>query len=124
MSDKLIIEPEGKWTTVVQVTTPSLMDQAEIKDIADTLHTILENRERRFLVIDFSTVQFISSQAIGALVSLHKKAVEVHGLLVLCGVNAKLAQLLKITRLDSLLTVVPTQSDAVAHIGKVRAALV
>ena len=52
-------------------------------------------------------------QAIGIVLTLHKKLSQLKkSSFVLCGVGPQLMQLLKITRLDRILTIKPTQQDA------------
>ena len=68
----------------------------------------------RKLLLDFEKVQYLSSQAIGIILTLNKKLGQLKGSkLVLCGVGPKLMELLKITRLDRILTVKPTQHEGV-----------
>jgi anti-anti-sigma factor len=65
------------------------------------------------MILDFEKVQYLSSQAIGIVLTLNKKLGALpHSKLVLCGVGPRLMELLKITRLDRLLTVKPTQREA------------
>jgi anti-sigma B factor antagonist len=82
--------------------------------IGTRLNVLVDEMDRRLLILDFSRVQFLSSQAIGIVIILHRKLSALpHSKLILCGVNAKLAELLRITRLDKVLTVKPTQTEAV-----------
>ena len=74
----------------------------------------VHEEDRRKLVLDFEKVQYLSSQAIGIILTLNKKLAALkYSKLVLCGVGPKLMELLKITRLDRILTVKPTQAEAV-----------
>ncbi|MDB5297988.1 MAG: hypothetical protein JWO31_3971, partial [Phycisphaerales bacterium] len=64
----------------------------------------------------FDKVKYLSSQAVGIVLTLNKKLSQFPGSsLVLCGVGPQLMQLLKITRLDKILTIKPTQAEAFAH---------
>ena len=61
-------------------------------------------------------MKYISSQAIGIILTLNKKLTGSSGggpNLVLCGVGPQLMQLLKITRLDRILTIKADQKEAV-----------
>jgi anti-anti-sigma regulatory factor len=50
-----------------------------------------------------------------AIIHMNKKLAKMaHSRLVLCSVPAKIMELLKILRLDRLLTIVPSQREAVA----------
>jgi anti-anti-sigma factor len=99
--------------TVVEFQTSSMMDPAELEMIGAGLYRLIDEEDRRRIILDFEKVQYISSQAIGIVMAMRKKLAALkHGKLVLCSVNAPLQQLLKLTGLDKLLTVKPTQKEA------------
>ena len=78
------------------------------------MYRLVDDEDRRKLLLDFERVQYLSSQAIGIILTLNKKLSSLkYNKLVLCGVGAKLMELLKITRLDRILTIKPTQAEAV-----------
>lgn len=67
------------------------------------------------MILDFEKVQYLSSQAIGILLTMKKKIDALpNSQLVLCGIGARLAELLRITRLDKMLTIKPSQKEAMA----------
>ncbi len=99
--------------TVVEFQTRSLMDPAELEKIGAELYRLIDVEDRRRIILDFEKVQYISSQAIGIVMAMRKKLMALkHSRLVLCSVNGPLQQLLKITGLDKMLTVKPTQHEA------------
>ena len=96
--------------TVVEFRTASLMDPLDLQNIADGLYDLVDNQDKRQLVMDFEKVQYLSSQAIGIVLNTNKKLGALKGSkLVLCGVGPKLMELIKITRLDRVLTIKPSQ---------------
>jgi len=100
--------------TVIEFQTKSLMDPIELEQIGKELYRLIDEEDRRRIILDFEKVQYISSQAIGIIMAMRKRLASLkHTKLVLCSVNAPLQQLLKITGLDKLLTVKPTQKEAV-----------
>ena len=104
------VEP---WT-VVEFRTPSLMDPIVLEATGQALYRLIDEQDMRLIILDFSAVQYISSQAIGIVLTMNKKLSALkRSRLVLCGVGEKLMQLIKITRLDRLLTIKPTQHEAV-----------
>lgn len=101
--------------TVVEFLSPSLMDPVELESIAQELYRLIDEQDRRRIVLDFEKVQYLSSQAIGILLAMQRKLSGLSGSrLLLCGVGARLMELLRITRLDRVLTVKATQEDALA----------
>jgi anti-sigma B factor antagonist len=89
------------------------MDPVMLEEIGKSLYRLVDEEDRRKIVLDFEKVQYLSSQAIGIILTLHKKMASLkHSRLVLCSVGPKLMELLKITRLDRILTIKPTQAEA------------
>lgn len=104
--------------TVIEFKTPSLMDPVELEDIGERLYRLVDEEDHRHLLLDFERVQFLSSQAIGLVMKLQKKLSSLkNSRLVLCSVGPRLLELLKITRLDRVLTVKPSQQDAMRGIN-------
>jgi anti-sigma B factor antagonist len=100
--------------TIVEFRTPSLMDPVILETIGQELYRLVDVEDKRMLILDFEQVQYLSSQAIGIVLTLNKKLGTLkHHAFVLCGVGPKLMELLKITRLDRILTIKPTQKEAV-----------
>ena len=113
MSTHFTVQPIEKFT-VVEFKTASLMDPMILEEIGQELYRLVDEEDRRRLILDFEKVQYLSSQAIGIVLTLNKKLGALkNSKFVLCGVGPKLLELLKITRLDRILTVKPTQKEAV-----------
>jgi anti-sigma B factor antagonist len=113
MSTHFTVQPIEKFT-VVEFKTPSLMDPLILEEIGKELYRLVDEEDKRRLILDFEKVQYLSSQAIGIVLTLNKKLSALkNSKFVLCGVGPKLLELLKITRLDRILTVKPTQKEAV-----------
>jgi anti-sigma B factor antagonist len=99
--------------TVVEFRVASLMDPVELENVGQALYRLIEQEDRRLIIMDFEKVQYLSSQAIGIVLSMNKKMSALkHSKLILCGVGPKLMELVKITRLDKILTIRPTQKEA------------
>ncbi len=113
MNPHFTVHPFEKYS-VVEFRTPSLMDPIILEEIGKELYRLVDEEDRRKLLLDFEKVQYLSSQAIGIILTLNKKLVPLkYSKMVLCGVGPKLMELLKITRLDRILTIKPTQQEAI-----------
>lgn len=107
-----IVQTVEKFT-VVEFRQASLMDPVGLDQIGKSLYHMIDAEDKRRIILDFEKVQYISSQAIGIVMMMHKKLGALpHSKFVLCGVGAKLMELIKITRLDKLLVIKPTQREA------------
>ena len=114
MDDLYKLREYGKYT-VVSFRTPTLMNPTEVERIRGDLIRLVDQDRRIHLVLDFYRVQFFSSQVIGMLLTLHKKLAAVPGgSFALCGVGTQLLELLKISRLDKVLTVKASRREAVS----------
>ena len=116
MNDFYTVRQAGKHT-VVEFQTPSLMNPQELERVGSSLFHLVDQEKRDHVVLDFAKVKYLSSQAIGIILTLNKKlsgGAAGGENLVLCGVGPQLMQLLKITRLDRILTIKNTQQEAVA----------
>lgn len=106
------IQKVEKWC-VVEFRQTSLMDPIELERMGQNLYHLVDAQDQRRLILDFSRVQYLSSQAIGVLLTLKRKLDALpKSTLVLCGVGPKLEELLKITRLTRVLIIKPTQREA------------
>ena len=115
MNDFYTVRQAGKHT-VVEFQTPSLMNPQELERVGSQLFAMVDEEKRDHVVLDFAKVKYLSSQAIGIILTLNKKLTGGSSggdNLVLCGVGPQLMQLLKITRLDRILTIKPTQAEGV-----------
>ena len=116
MDDFYTLRLSGKYT-VVEFQTPSLMNPQDLERVGTQLFRMVDEEKRDHMVLDFGKVKYLSSQAIGIILTLNKKLSGGSAggdNLVLCGVGPQLMQLLKITRLDRILTIKNTQKEAVA----------
>jgi anti-sigma B factor antagonist len=111
-SDYLVTQIDK--ATVIEFRVPSLMEPAQLESIQQQLFKLVDEQDKRVLILDFSRVEFLSSQAIGIVIGLNRRLSALpQSKLLLCGVNGKLTELLRITRLDRVLKVKPTQKEAV-----------
>ena len=114
MDDLYTLRHYDKQTLVV-FRTPTMMNPSDIERIRAGLIGLIEEEKRSHLVLDFGRVQYISSPVIGILLTLSKRVAAIPGGaggLTLCGVGPKLLELLKLSKLDRLLTIKPTRKEA------------
>lgn len=76
----------------------------------------LRNEGVQNLILDLSNVSYVDSSGLSAILTANRLWKD-HGIFVVCGVNAPSVQrLIKISRLDSILSVMPTLSEAVDYV--------
>ena len=114
MEDLYKLRQYDKYTAVV-FQTPSMMNPAEVERMRDGILKLVDEQQRKYLILDFYKVEYVSSAVIGLILTLNKRlsAPGGGGSLTLCGLGSKLMELLKISRLDRLLTIKPTRKEAI-----------
>jgi len=113
MTDLPLTIQEIEKYTVVEFRTASLMDPIVLENISQAIYELIDAQDKRRIILDFEQVEYISSQAIGIVLTMNKKLSKLpHSTLVLCAVGPKLMELIKITRLDKVLKIKPSQREA------------
>jgi len=113
---ELVIE-DYAGVTLATIGKASLLDARDIQALARDLIALVTVRAKRKLVLDFTPVRQLSSQAIGMLLELHKQSKAIDGVVVLCGVNGQIRRLFELTKLDSLIRCYKDDAAALASFG-------
>jgi anti-anti-sigma factor len=100
--------------TVLIFETPNLLNGLDIESIETGLSAILDAGDRHIL-LDFKRVKHISSPALSMILRIHSKLAALpDGQLALCDLKPQLMEAIKITRLDRLMPLFPTRTEALA----------
>lgn len=102
---------------IVDFVSKQIRELSEIEKIGDALYDLVDNRNATKLIIDFSKVQVLSSQALGVFVKLREKVRRAEGRMVLCGVSRDLHHLFKISCLARVFDFCHGEEAALASFG-------
>ncbi|MBN1342617.1 MAG: STAS domain-containing protein [Phycisphaerae bacterium] len=116
-TDSGLVVYQIKDATVVTFQESSILDTLKIEQIGDALYDLVDTRACRKLILDFGKVQFLSSSALGVLVTLRRKADAIKGKLVICGIKDELKKAFTITRLDKLFEFKDSEKEALESLG-------
>lgn len=97
---------------VVEFTNNKILDEANIEDIRRTLDALVDEVERPKLLLDFHTVDHLSSAALGMLISCNNRVKQKNGQLRLANIKPQLYEVFAITKLNKLLKILPTRDEA------------
>ncbi len=103
MENELLITPY-KDVTVVSFQNVSVLDSANIEALGRNLLDLVVKQDNRKLILEFTAVKFMSSQALGVLLQLKKAMDPVHGKVVIVGIRPELHKVFKITNLHKMFT--------------------
>ena len=116
MENELVIQ-QYKDVTVVNFQNVSVLDSANIEALGRNLLELVEKQDNRKLVLEFSAVRFMSSQALGVLLQLKKAMDPLKGKIVIVGIKPELHKVFKITNLHKMFTFHPELDKALGEFG-------
>lgn len=91
-----------------------LVDAALVAQCKSELMSLVQEGQAAKLVIDFSVVEHASPIALSTLMILQKKLQSQGGKLCVCGLSSSMTEVLKVARLDRILTIHEGQAEAIA----------
>ncbi len=101
---RLEIEEIGD-VTVVQFVDRKILDEQNIQIIGEQLFSLVDEAKKRKVLLNFANVEYLSSAALGKLITLNKKLQSVGGRLVLCNIDAQIFEVFEITKLDKFFNI-------------------
>jgi anti-anti-sigma factor len=105
---------ESSSISVVRFKDQKIIDPESIQDLGEELFALIDKDERQKIVLNFGNVEFLSSAALGKLITFHKKAKRIGASIVLTNISPEIYQVFKITKLDELFDIRDTEADALA----------
>jgi anti-anti-sigma factor len=98
--------------TIVSFREHTILELSMVEGIGKQLYALVDERALRKIVLDFRPVRFFSSQMIGVLLNLHKRASAIKGRVILASLQPDLYKVFKITRLDDVLEFAANEDEA------------
>jgi len=105
---------QQKDIRIVEFTNNRILDEANIADIGNTLGALIEEGDNPKLLLDFNTVDHLSSAALGMLINANNKIRERSGQLRLTNIKPQILEVFVITKLNKLFKIFPSRAEALA----------
>jgi anti-sigma B factor antagonist len=100
--------------TVVHFLDRKILDEASIQQLGQELFDLVAKDGRKKLLLNFSSVEFLSSAALGKLITLNKKANTHQCQLKLSNIRPEIYEVFAITKLNKLFDIKDDEADALA----------
>ena len=107
---RIVVEDVGD-ISVVQFVDKKILDEQNIQMIGDDLFRLVDELGRKKVLLNFQNVEFMSSAALGKLITLHRKLQGAGGKLVLCKIAKDIQDVFRITKLDKILDIKPDEQS-------------
>ena len=108
---------EQKDVRIVEFTHNKILDEGNIADIGTTLNTLIDERAQPKLLLDFNTVEHLSSAALCMLINVNKRVRERNGQLRLANIKPQIYEVFVITKLNKLFRILPSRQEALTSFG-------
>lgn len=108
---RLELEDVGE-VTVVNFVDKKILDEQNIQIIGEQLFDLVDNQAKKKILLNFSNVEFLSSAALGKLITMNKKVQQAGGKLVMCNIAKEILEVFEITKLDKLFKIFKDEQTA------------
>ncbi|MAT73489.1 MAG: anti-anti-sigma factor [Planctomycetaceae bacterium] len=105
---------ESASVSVVRFRDAKIIDPETIQELGQELFDLIDKDQRHKLVLNFANVEFLSSAALGKLITFEKKAKRESATIILTNISPEIYQVFAITNLDKLFQIKDTEADALA----------
>ncbi len=103
---------------VVYFSDGKILDSQRIEQVGHELTETVPKATQKKLLLNFRGVSFMSSAMISKLVGINKKCKAASVELKFCEVSPNVMEVFKITKLNKVFDIQPTEEKAVASFGK------
>jgi anti-sigma B factor antagonist len=100
--------------TVVRFRDHKIVEDVNIQELGQEMFHLVEKDRRGKLLLNFSSVEFLSSAALGKLITLDKRVKAHGGLLKLSNIRPEIFEVFAITKLNRLFDIKEDEADALA----------
>jgi anti-sigma B factor antagonist len=111
-----LVVAEIKGVTLVNFRSVSIIDLPTVEAIGTELYALVDQQARKRIILDFAAVKFLSSQMLGVIINVQKKAKQIGGRVILCAMRPELKKVFQITRLDKVLEFAADENEAMERL--------
>jgi len=100
--------------SVVRFQDAKILDEAAIQELGTELFALVELDNRKAILLDFDGVEFLSSAALGKLITFDRKVKTAKGRLKMCGIAPGILEVFQVTKLNKVFDIRSDLADGLA----------
>ncbi len=108
---RLDLEEIGN-VSIAKFIDKKILDETNIQIIGNQMFGLVDEDGRKKIILDFANVEYLSSAALGKLITMDKKVKASKGKLRLCNIRPEIYEVFEITRLNKIFDIRGTQEQA------------
>ena len=97
---RLVVEEDLKGVTIVNFADKKILDEANIQQMGEEMFSLVDGPRK--ILLNFTNVEYLSSAALGQLITMNKSVAAAGGRLRLCCIHPQIFEVFKITKLNKL----------------------
>lgn len=99
--------------TIAKFVDKKILDESNIQVIGNQMFGLVDDDGRQKIVLDFDNVEYLSSAALGKLITMDKKVKAAKGKLRLCSIRPDIYEVFAITKLNKLFDIHEDREKAI-----------
>ncbi len=100
--------------TVVRFNDRKILDETGIQQVGAELFSLVEQDNRKSILLNFDGVEFLSSAALGKLITLDRKVKSHKGRLKMSNIRREIYDVFLVTKLNKVFDIRDDQAEAIA----------
>ena len=100
--------------TIVRFLDKKILDEAGILEVGSELFGLVEQENRKCLLLNFTGVEFLSSAALGKLITLDRKVKSNKGRMKMSNIRPEILEVFQITKLNKIFDIRKDESEAIS----------
>jgi len=100
--------------TVVKFLDKKILDEANIQELGTELFGLIERDNCKSIVLNFTGVEFLSSAALGKLITLDRKVKANKGRMKMSNIRPEIFEVFQITKLNKVFDIRTDQAEAIS----------
>jgi anti-sigma B factor antagonist len=100
--------------SVVRLLDQKILDETAIQELGAELFSLVEVDNRKAILLDFEGVEFLSSAALGKLITFDRKVKTAKGRLKMCGISPGILEVFQVTKLNKVFDIREHLAEALA----------
>ena len=100
--------------TVVKFRDKKILDEASIQELGAELFALVEQQNRKAVLLNFDGVEFLSSAALGKLITFDRKVKAAKGRLKMSNIRPEILEVFQVTKLNRVFDIRGEEAEAIS----------
>ncbi len=102
---------------IVSFNDKKILDEASIQELGAELFGLVEQQKMGDILLNFTNVEFLSSAALGKLITLDRKVKASKGRMKMCNIRPEIFEVFQITKLNKVFDIRKDETEAMTAFG-------